>query len=186
MGPHVLIQVGGLRERLTTTLEFTLTWFFPCMCPHVRIQVGELREGQATTRMPALKGFLTRMGPHVRGQVGGLRERQATPLKGTFKGFLTRMGPHVSNQQTGTGAYHLTIRPGTLVFLSPRTLMLLNLRRTLHAVLSVLWYILCFHFRSCLLNSDVIRMTHEFNKKAIICETTKYTTGHTAQHAMFF
>ena len=104
------------------------------------------------------------MGPHVIDLVAGYRECLATTLKGAFEGFFPCMGPHVNNQVAGTGEYFLTIRPGTLVFLSPRTLVFLNLRRTLHAVLSVLYFILWFISIHFLLKSGV-RITPEFNKR---------------------
>ena len=48
---------------------------------------------------------------------------------------------------------------GTLVFLGPRTLMLLDLGSTLHAMLYVLYFFVVSFLIPILLNSGVIRIT---------------------------
>ena len=61
------------------------------------------------------------------------------------------------------------------MFLGPRTLVFLNLRRTLHAVLSVLYFFVVSFLIPILLNSGVIRITFKSNGKVLY--VASYTLG---------
>ena len=60
MGPHVLIQVAGIRERFTTTLKCAFEGFFPRMNPHVYNQLAGSDACYLTTSVCTLMLLRTR------------------------------------------------------------------------------------------------------------------------------
>jgi len=96
MGPHVLNQVLGQRERLATIFVVAFELFLLCMGQHVDSTVADLRE-RLFARLTNV-GFLPRMRPHVFIQVAGRRERLSTICVVTFPRFFFRMRLHVHSQ----------------------------------------------------------------------------------------